>query len=124
MKLPPGPMKGSNLPYTAEYSYTLSATLVFPLADGGIYLRTDYSYMGDHATNISAELRDDQYDNREDLNAKLGWRNDNWDISVWGKNLSDDKYVSFTATTFPATSTDAYWLAPPRTYGATVRYTF
>ena len=46
-----GPNEGDNLPYTAEYSYTLNATLFFPLADGGIYLRTDYSYMGDHATS-------------------------------------------------------------------------
>tara|TARA_R110002049_G_scaffold9747_15_gene48897 strand:- start:5005 stop:7200 length:2196 start_codon:yes stop_codon:yes gene_type:complete len=119
-----GPQKGDELPYTADYSYTLSATLVFPLADGGIYLRTDYSYMGDHATSGSADIRDDQMDDRKDLNAKLGWRNDNWDISVWGKNLSDDTYVSFTATTFPVTSMDAYWLAPPRTYGATMRYSF
>ena len=119
-----GPNEGNDLPFTAEYSYSLNATLFFPLADGAIYLRTDYSYMDDHANSGSGDLRDDQFDDREDLNAKLGWRNDNWNLSVWGKNLTDDKYVSFTATTFPVTSTDAYWLAPPRTWGATVRYDF
>ena len=119
-----GPQKGDNLPFTAEYSYTLSATLVFPLYDGGIYLRTDYSYMDDHAINVGADLRDDQFDDREDLSAKLGWRNDNWNVSVWGRNLTDDTYVSFAAATFPVTSTNAFWLAPPRTWGATVRYDF
>jgi iron complex outermembrane receptor protein len=119
-----GPQKGDNLPFTAEYSYTLSATLVFPLYDGGIYLRTDYSYMDDHAISAGADLRDDQFDDREDLSAKLGWRNDNWNVSVWGRNLTDDTYVSFAAATFPVTSTNAYWLAPPRTWGATVRYDF
>ncbi|MGB1140553.1 MAG: TonB-dependent receptor [Halioglobus sp.] len=119
-----GPQEGDDLPYTAEYSYTLSATLVFPLYDGGIYLRTDYSYMDDHANSGSANLREDQFDDREDLNAKLGWRNDNWNLSVWGKNLTDDDYVAFTAATFPVTSTNTYWLAPPRTWGATVRYDF
>ena len=119
-----GPQKGDNLPFTAEYSYTLSATLVFPLYDGGIYLRTDYSYMDDHAINVGADLRDDQFDDREYLSAKLGWRNDNWNVSVWGRNLTDDTYVSFAAATFPVTSTNAFWLAPPRTWGATVRYDF
>ncbi len=123
-KIVAGPQEGDKLPYTADYSYHLSATQVFPLADGGLYLRVDYSYMGDHATSGAADLRDDQFDNREDLNAKLGWRNENWNVSVWGKNLTNDKYAAFTATTFPVTSTDAFWLAPPRTYGATLRYEF
>ncbi|MCR9104143.1 MAG: TonB-dependent receptor [Gammaproteobacteria bacterium] len=119
-----GPNEGDDLPYTAEYSYSLNATFFLPLADGAIYMRTDYSYMDDHANSASGNLRDDQFDDREDLNAKLGWRNENWNISVWGKNLTDDEYVSFTATTFPVTSTDAFWLAPPRTWGATARYDF
>lgn len=123
-KITAGANEGDDLPFTADYSYTLNATFFFPLADGTIYLRTDYSSMGDHAVGGSAPLRDDQFDDREDLNAKLGWRNDNWNISVWGKNLTDDTYVSFAATTFPVTSTDAFWLAPPRTWGATVRYDF
>ncbi|MFT6050934.1 MAG: iron complex outermembrane receptor protein, partial [Halioglobus sp.] len=55
---------------------------------------------------------------------KLGWRNDRWDISVWGKNLSDNEYAGRTAATYPITSMDAYFLAPPRTYGATLRYDF
>ncbi len=119
-----GPQEGDDLPYTAEYSYTLSATLVLPLFDGGLYMRTDYSYMDDHATSGSADIREDQIDDREDLNAKLGWRNENWNISVWGKNLTDEEYAAFTAATFPVTSTNTYWLIPPRTYGATVRYEF
>jgi iron complex outermembrane receptor protein len=40
-----GPEDGAELPFTADYSANLAATLVFPLGDGGIYWRTDYSYM-------------------------------------------------------------------------------
>ncbi|MGI9287949.1 MAG: TonB-dependent receptor, partial [Pseudomonadales bacterium] len=43
-----GPDKGLDLPFTAEFSGNLAATLVFPLADGGVYIRADYSYMDDH----------------------------------------------------------------------------
>ncbi len=53
-----------------------------------------------------------------------GWRNDHWIVSVWGKNLSDNQYAGLIAATFPVTSMDAYFLAPPRIYGATLRYDF
>ena len=119
-----GPQDGADLPFTAEYSGTLSATLVFPLADGGIYLRSDYSYMDDHLTTASVDFEDRDIQDRHQLNAKLGWRNDHWDISVWGKNLTDDEYGGLTAATFPITDMDAWFLAPPRTWGGTLRYDF
>ena len=117
-----GPQNGLDLPFTAEYSGNLSATLVFPLANGGLYIRTDYSYMDDHLTNSSPETDGDDIQNRHLLNARIGWRSDNWNISVWGKNLSDDEYASLTTNTFVFTGMDAFFLAPPRTYGATLRY--
>jgi len=121
-----GPEKGADLPFTAEFSGTVAATLVFPLGDGGIYWRTDYSYMDDHTTNVASatQLRDEDYDNRNLINSKLGWRNDSWNVSVWGKNLSDDKYAMQTVLPFLVSGMEAYFLAPPRTFGATVRYTF
>lgn len=121
-----GPEDGAELPFTADYSGNLAATLVFPLGDGGIYWRTDYSYMDDHSTNVakSADLRDSDFDDRNLVNTKLGWRNDNWNVSIWGKNLTDDEYASQTASPFLITGMDAYFLAPPRTYGATLRYDF
>lgn len=119
-----GPQKGNNLPFTAEYSATASATVVFPVANGGVYLRADYSYMDDHLTTDSANAAERDYQNRNLVNAKLGWRNTHWNVSIWGKNLSDNKYAGLTAATFPITTMDAYFLSPPRTYGATLRYDF
>ena len=121
-----GPNEGLELPFTAEYSGHLGATLVFPLADGGIYIRGDYTFMDDHVTNTTSKenLEDKDFDDRETLNAKIGWRNDNWNISLWGKNLTDDEYAVQTTNTFLFSGMDAYFLAPPRTYGATLRYDF
>ena len=99
----------------AEYSGNLAATLFFPLGEGNLFLRTDYSYMDDHD---NGETEDD----RELVNSRLGWRNDNWTIAVWGRNLTDDEYATQTVTTFAFTGMDAFFLAPPRTYGATIRY--
>lgn len=121
-----GPDDGLDLPFTAEYSGNLAATLVFPFADGGIYMRADYSYMDDHSTNVASEanLESKDFDDRNLVNMKLGWRNDNWNLSVWGKNLTDDDYAAQTTTTFLFSGQDSYFLAPPRTYGATLRYDF
>lgn len=119
-----GPNKGAELPFTAEYSGTVSATLMLPLADGAIYSRTDYSYMDDHLTTGSVNPTSKDLQDRTTLNTKLGWRNDHWNLSVWGKNLTNDIYAGLTAETFLVTGMDAYFLAPPRTYGATLRYDF
>jgi hypothetical protein len=32
-------------------------------------------------------------------NAKIGWKNDHWNVSVWGKNLTEDEYASQTTIT-------------------------
>ena len=121
-----GPDAGLDLPFTAEYSGNASATFVFPVAGGKSYMRADYSYMDDHSTNSASadQLRSKDFDDRNLLNLKLGWRNDNWDLSVWGKNVTDDEYASRTTVTFPFSSMDAYFLAPPRTYGGSIRYEF
>ncbi len=121
-----GPNEGDQLPFTADYSANLAATLVFPLGDGGIYWRTDYSYMDDHSTNVaaSADLVDSDFDDRNLVNSKLGWRNDNWNVSIWGRNLTDDKYASQTISPNPLWGTLVLFRPPPRTYGATLRYEF
>ena len=121
-----GVKKGQELPFTAEFSGNLGATLVFPLANGGLYLRGDYVFMDDHLTNggNAASLADKDIDDRELLNLKLGWRNDNWNISVWGKNLTDDEYAVQTLNTQAFSGQDSYFLASPKTYGATLRYDF
>jgi iron complex outermembrane receptor protein len=80
--------------------------------------------MDDHVTNSSPEADEGDIQDRNLLNAKLGWRNYRWNISVWVKNLTDDAYASLTANTFVFSGMDAFFLAPPRTYGATLRYVF
>lgn len=120
-----GPRKGEDLPYTADLSGNLGATLVFPLAGGNLYLRADYIFMDDHLTGSATNaVPTKDVDDRELLNVKLGWRNNKWNISAWGKNLTDDEYASFTPDTNPIGFTSVYFLAPPRTYGVTLRYDF
>tara|TARA_R110002094_G_scaffold33228_2_gene45794 strand:+ start:5468 stop:7729 length:2262 start_codon:yes stop_codon:yes gene_type:complete len=121
-----GPDKGLELPYAAELSGSLAATFAVPLADGSAYLRGDYTVMGNHWTNSAStgQLEDKDRQDRSNINVTVGWRNDRWAISVWGKNLGDEEYAVQTLTPYPVTDTDAYFLTPPRTYGVTLRYDF
>jgi iron complex outermembrane recepter protein len=119
-----GPRDGQDLNFTADWSGNLGAMMVFPLADSALYLRADYIFMDDHITGASAFfVPDEQIDDRELVNARIGWRNDNWNVSVWGKNLTDDEYSNWNPGG-SISGADVYFLAPPRTYGATVRYHF
>jgi iron complex outermembrane receptor protein len=119
-----GPSKGRPLNHAAEYSGNLGATLVFPLADGMLFLRGDYIYQDDHVTTGGRNIQDKDIQDREIVNARTGWRNEQWNLSIWGKNLTEDEYASVTPGTSAFSGQDAYFLTPPRTYGATVRYDF
>ncbi|MEL0087657.1 MAG: TonB-dependent receptor [Halieaceae bacterium] len=120
-----GPSAGYNLPFTAELSVNLGATVFVPIGQGTGYWRTDYSYMDDHTTTASVALaQENNIDNRTLLNSRIGWRTDHWDVALWGKNLTDDNYASLSALPFLLSGMEAFFLAPPRTYGVTLRYSF
>jgi len=121
-----GDREGDKLAYVADYTANLAATLVFPVADGTLYLRGDYMYMDDHATNgaNSENLVAKDFNDRKLLNAKIGWRNDNWNLSIWAKNLTDDDYATSTGNPQIYSGNTNYFVAAPRTFGATVRYNY
>ena len=109
--------------FAPDWSGSLAATLVLPIAEGNGYLRTDYSFMGNHYTNPTYQPPETKQ-NRELLNVRLGWRNETWDAAIWVKNATDESYSSLAGAPFVLTGMKAQWLQPPRTYGATVRYQF
>ncbi|MBG31674.1 MAG: hypothetical protein CL552_01090 [Alcanivorax sp.] len=121
-----GDREGDKLAYVSDYTANLAATLVFPVADGTLYLRGDYMYMDDHATNgaNSENLEAKDFNDRKLFNAKIGWRNDNWNLSIWGKNLTDDDYATTTGSPLIDSGNTLYFVAAPRTFGATVRYDY
>ena len=118
-----GDLERFDVVFAPDWSGSLAATLLLPLADGNVYLRTDYSFMGDHYTNPTYQAPETKQD-REMVNARLGWRNTDWDAAVWVKNATDEAYSSLAGAPLLLTGMKAQWLQAPRTYGATVRYNF
>ncbi|MBU3069197.1 TonB-dependent receptor [Aestuariicella sp. G3-2] len=115
-------------------------------AGGEFYGHVDVSFKTKYAADaIFAPYAEDE--SYEMLNMKLGWRTDEWDVSFWGKNITDETYGvtynptvvdSLTATAanaingvlgspvLPANAGNSHfrWLNDPATYGVTVRYTY
>ena len=80
-------------------------------------------YMGDHFNNPTYQPASIEQD-KNLVNARVGWRNDNWDAALWVKNATDEAYASLSAAPLAYSGTEAYFLEAPRTWGATVRYNF
>ena len=112
------------LNHAADFSGNLAATLVFPLADGMLYLRGDYAYQGEHVHTGITQFSPLDVSDREIANSKIGWRNEQWNISIWGKNLTDEAYASVSTGYSGLSGQKMFFLTPPKTYGATLRYNF
>ena len=112
-----------DVPYAPTWSGNLSATFLLPLADGVTYLRSDYSFMGDHFTNPTYQPDSVEQDKKL-LNVRLGWRNDYWDAALWVRNATDEAYALLASAPVAYSGTEAFFLEAPRTWGVTVRYSF
>ncbi len=111
------------VPYAPKWSGNVAATLLAPVGQGAGYLRGDYSYMSNHFSNPTYQVESDKQE-RNLLNFRLGWRNDSWDAAVWLRNATDEAYSVVALTPNASTGTAPQFLAIPRTWGATLRYSF
>lgn len=112
-----------DVPYAPTWSGNVSATFLLPVGEGVSYLRSDYSYMSDHFTNPTYQPASVEQD-KNLVNARVGWRNDVWDAALWVKNATNEAYATLSAAPIAYSGTEAYFLEAPRTWGATVRYNF
>lgn len=87
----------------------------------GIYARVDIKAAGETSfyDNASYEfVKEDEYIT---LDAKIGYIVGNWDLYVYGKNLTDEEYIKDYQSS--STLTMAYF-GEPLTVGAGLRYRF
>lgn len=80
---------GPDLPRLAPNNYSVGLSLDIPMGGSGLVnLATNYSYRESHPYNDSnSEIFEDQ----KRLNASANWfmANDKWQVSLFGKNLTD-----------------------------------
>lgn len=121
-------LSGKTLPFAPEWKSSAGVQYEQPFAGGDLYSRVDLAYVGEHipASSLDKRFTQDAYTL---TNARLGWRNEHWDISAWGKNLTDETVVAQYApdnvmSALGGDNSYQAFLGAPRTVGATLRYHF
>lgn len=130
---PAGPVTAVNLdgllrPEISEWQYTLGLDITRPLRDTwGWFVSANYKY---ESKQFSEIVNETWIAPRHLLGMQIGVENDNWRVSLWGQNLTDDltpyssngggaitRYNDFS-------SVPRIEIPDRRRYGATVSYTF
>ena len=114
---------GNRLSRAPKHKLTLSPSYTYRMASGvEITAAADYLYTSeifDDNSNQPPELRGPS----EYIDARLiiDGIADHWSLSIWGKNLTDER-----ARTWQGTNLGANFgaFSPPRTYGATLRWNY
>lgn len=78
---------GKRLPWAPDLTYNLGIGYTH---ESGIFAQADLFGSGKQYFDAENSLSDSGYTT---LNLQLGYREDNWEISVWGKNIFDDRYA-------------------------------
>jgi len=119
-------LSGNKTPNSPPFSATFSARYTFPTTYGPVDVNLALNHTGDYffqADNGRGQQPPSKIQNNKQptlnlVNASVGWTSaDNWQVRLWGKNLTNIQYYSFGFETAPATQ---YSAAPPRTVGVTV----
>lgn len=106
---------GNDIKNTPSYTATAGVSYKHP---SGLYGRVDMRAVGETAFDSAGLYEGDSY---AIFDAKIGYLTGGWDFYVYGKNLTDEEYITY------FTSTGRYTLAEfgqPLTIGVGLRYRF
>ena len=134
---------GNDVPQAPEETYNLGAQLEFPIGDMNLYLRADLQHVGEmwfhtlqgeatptiwDAFNggggfITQDFSKTQRDAYDTVNVRLGIEGDRFSATVWGRNITDEKYLE---EIIPAAEFGGSFIHPATTatYGADFSFRF
>lgn len=113
---------GNKVPLVPEYNFLLAAQYrrtVFSFAD--FMIRAELQGVGDMYWDSANCYKEDAH---QLVNLRTGIEGENWQVYLWGKNLTDEEYlaIAFEDSFNPGNLIGGF--APPRTVGITVRVEF
>ena len=107
----------------SSLTYVVAGTYKWTFGDYAAFARADF----DHESNVrvienvpaSVASRD-----VNTINASAGISRSGWDLSVWGRNLTDDDYLISAFPSVAQFGSYSGYPSQPRTFGVTVRKSF
>lgn len=132
---------GEHSTHAPEMTFQLGATQILNTGIGELSLHADYYWVDDtwfqDNTVNTAESAATQQQKREEQEfnyiasyglvnamATLTSNDERWEVSLWGKNLADKEYYTGVSNFYTAFgSATKYWGAP-RTFGASLKYSW
>ncbi|MBT8077304.1 MAG: TonB-dependent receptor, partial [Gammaproteobacteria bacterium] len=110
-------LSGSKLRQAPETSYNLLATYNQETGFGDINYQLEFSHVDEQLMDYVQPLTVIQEHSL--LDARIGWTSTDsqWEVAIWGKNLTEDDYISHSYVIGPGVI--GVW-GPPRTYGINV----
>lgn len=120
---------GDELPYAPDQTYIASLNWLIPVPErlGEITLGATYSSIGKQRSAATSSGPFGLLDGFEVVNLNLGWDNifnSSFDLVVFGTNILDEKYVTYTSGTFNLLGYESRALGTPRLIGARLKYRF
>ena len=132
---------GETYAATPEWTYSLGATQRLPTGLGELTLHANYSFIDEQefspstpasqqpaaVKNAYAEARRFNTMNERNIvnaNVKLDILDSGFSVSLWGRNLTDEQYVSRAQDFYTGLGVAVNFVGDPRTYGMTVNYNF
>jgi len=112
-------LDGHEQTYAPNFTFNVGAQYEFALAGGDtITPRVNYGYVSEQwATLFENRARGDLVEARGIWNAQLAWNHDDYVLTLYGTNLSDDHYMG-------ALNSGLRFMGPPRQFGVRLLKTF
>jgi iron complex outermembrane receptor protein len=126
-------LPGSRLSFAPLWSGSTAVSYETPVGSSGLSAGFNVSAKFTTGYNTGSDLAPQKYqEGYTVVNARLGVGNDTWRLEAWGANLFDTEYkqvainspLQGTENDPVAIRTYSAFLAPPRTYGLTLRVTY
>ena len=113
-------LDGNKIPNSPELAASLLARYGFEVSDGlRVSLQASANYTGDHYVSIENFSFNQQDYTLVGARAAIGDSAGDWELSLWGKNLTNEIYVN--GGGFAQLD---YWISRPRSYGVRLDYRF
>ena len=123
----PQDLSGNKLNLAPESKFSLAATQYFDLGDSGYIAATiAYSYVGEQYSR-AFNLEDwDKIDETSRVDMRVNWvsEDDKWGVTVWAKNLADERNIVRMGTPSPVTRLATGEISDPMTWGITLTHNF